>query len=138
MAGKFVAEKAAIPDYFSELVRPKAAAIGPLIQDTFARAYKAGVPIAFGTDTGVSAHGDNWQEFGYMIEAGMPAMEAIQSATVAAADLLNRSDDLGSITVGKYADIIAVAGDPLTDSSAFGRVRFVMKGGEVFKHEGAQ
>ena len=138
MAGKFVAEKAAIPDYFSELVRPKAAAIGPLIQDTFARAYKAGVPIAFGTDTGVSAHGDNWQEFGFMIEAGMPPMEAIQSATVAAADLLGQSDDLGSITPGKLADIIAVSGDPLTDSAVFGQVQFVMKGGVVFKTEGEQ
>ncbi len=134
IAGKFVAQKAEIPGYFSELVRPKASAIGPLIQDTFARAYKAGVPIAFGTDTGVSAHGDNWQEFGYMIEAGMPPLEAIQSATVAAADLLGESEDLGSISIGKFADIIAVSGDPLTDSAAFGQVRFVMKGGVVFKN----
>ena len=119
IAGKFVAEKAQIPGYFSELVRPKAIAIGPLIQETFARAYKAGVPIAFGTDTGVSAHGDNWKEFGYMIEAGMPPMAAIQSATVAAADLLGRSADLGSISVGKYADIIAVPGDPLSDPAQF-------------------
>lgn len=133
IAGKFVAEKAEIADYFSELVRPKAAAIGPLIQDTFARAYRTGVPIAFGTDTGVSPHGDNWKEFGYMIEAGMPAMEAIVSATVSAADLLGESADLGSIEPGKYADIIAVPGDPLTDPAEFGRVHFVMKGGEVFK-----
>jgi imidazolonepropionase-like amidohydrolase len=133
IAGKFVAEKAEIPGYFSELVRPKAIAIGPLIQDTFARAYAAGVPIAFGTDTGVSAHGDNWKEFGYMIEAGMPAMAAIQSATVAAADLLGRSADLGSISAGKFADIIAVPGDPLTDPDQFGQVHFVMKGGVVYK-----
>ena len=133
IAGKFVAEKAEIPGYFSDLVRPKAAAIGPLIQDTFARAYKAGVPIAFGTDTGVSAHGDNWKEFGYMIEAGMPAMEAIVSATVRAADLLGQSADLGSIEAGKFADIIAVPGDPLADPAEFGRVHFVMKGGEVYK-----
>lgn len=133
IAGKFVAEKAEIPGYFSELVRPKAASIGPLIQDTFARAYKAGVPIAFGTDTGVSAHGDNWKEFGYMIEAGMPAMKAIVSATVSAADLLGESEDLGSIEPGKYADIIAVPGDPLADPEEFGRVHFVMKGGAVFK-----
>ncbi len=133
IAGKFVAEKAEIPGYFSDLVRPKAAAIGPLIQDTFARAYNAGVPIAFGTDTGVSRHGDNWKEFGYMIEAGMPAMEAIVSATVSAADLLGESENLGSIEPGKFADIIAVPGDPLTDPEEFGRVHFVMKGGEVFK-----
>ncbi len=133
IAGKFVAEKAEIPGYFSELVRPKAAAIGPLIQDTFGRAYRAGVLIAFGTDTGVSAHGDNWKEFGYMIEAGMPAMDAIVSATASAADLLGESDDLGSIDPGKYADIIAVPGDPLTDPAEFGRVHFVMKGGQVYK-----
>ena len=133
IAGKFVAEKAEIPGYFSELVRPKAAAIGPLIQDTFARAYEMGVPIAFGTDTGVSAHGDNWKEFGYMIEAGMPAMKAIVSATVSAADLLGESEDLGSIEAGKLADIIAVPGDPLADPAEFGRVHFVMKDGRVFK-----
>jgi imidazolonepropionase-like amidohydrolase len=133
IAGKFVAEKAEVPGYFSDLVQPKAAAIGPLIQDTFARAYKAGVPIAFGTDTGVSPHGDNWKEFGYMIEAGMPAMEAIISATVSAADLLGESEDLGSIEPGKLADIIAVPGDPLTDPAEFGRVHFVMKEGQVFK-----
>jgi len=134
IAGRFVAEKAEVPGYFSELVRPKAASIGPLIQDTFARAYTAGVPIAFGTDTGVSPHGDNWKEFTYMIEAGMPAMEAIVSATVNAADLIDRSEDLGSIGPGKLADIIAVPGDPLTDPGEFGRVHFVMKGGRVYKH----
>jgi len=84
-AGEFVGEMAEVEGYFSELVRPKAAAIGPVIADTFARAYRAGVPIAFGTDTGVSPHGDNWKEFVYMVEAGMPAMEAITSATRSAA-----------------------------------------------------
>lgn len=132
IAGRFVAEKAGQPGYFSDLVRPKAMAIGPLIQETFARAYAAGVPIAFGTDTGVSPHGDNWKEFTYMIEAGMPAMEAIQSATVSAADLLGESEDLGSIEPGKLADIIAVPGDPLTDPAEFGRVHFVMKGGRIY------
>ncbi|MGE0622361.1 MAG: amidohydrolase family protein [Pseudomonadales bacterium] len=135
IAGRFVAEKAEIPGYFSDLVRPKAAAIGPLIQDTFARAYRAGVPIAFGTDTGVSPHGDNWKEFTYMIEAGMPAMAAIVSATVSAADLLGRSDELGSLTPGKYADVIAVPGDPLSDPAEFGRVRFVMKAGVIYRDD---
>ena len=135
VAGRFVAEKAQTPGYFSELVRPKAAAIGPLIQGTFARAYKAGVKIAFGTDTGVSPHGDNWKEFGYMIESGMPPMEAIQSATVVAADLLRQADVLGSISAGKHADIIAVPGDPLTDVTQFSKVHFVMKGGVVYKAE---
>ena len=111
-AGKFVGEKAEIEGYFSEVVRPKAAAIGPVIFDTFARAYAAGVKIAFGTDTGVSPHGENWKEFLYMVEGGMPVMEAIVSATRSAADLLNKWDELGSIEAGKYADIIAVPGDP--------------------------
>ena len=133
MAGMFVAEKAKIDGYFSEVVRPKAAAIGPVISETFTRAYKAGVKIAFGTDTGVSPHGDNWQEFVYMVEGGMPAMEAIVSATRTAAELLNEWGNLGSIEAGKYADIVAVPGDPREDVQEFGRVHFVMKGGKVFK-----
>ena len=132
-AGVFVAEQSEVEGYFSEVVRPKAAAIGPQIADTFARAYRTGVPIAFGTDTGVSPHGDNWREFVYMVEAGMPAMEAIVSATRSAAVLLNEWENLGSIEPGKYADIIAVPGDPREDVDEFGRVHFVMKGGEVFK-----
>ena len=135
LAGHFVAEKAELPDYFSEVVRPKAAAIGPQIQDTFARAYAAGVPIAFGTDTGVSPHGDNWQEFALMIEAGMPPMEAIQSATRSAAMLLGEWQRLGSLEPGKLADIIAVPSDPLSDAEQFGKVHFVMKGGQVFLYE---
>ena len=133
MAGMFVAEKAKIDGYFSEVVRPKAAAIGPVISETFTRAYKAGVKIAFGTDTGVSPHGDNWQEFVYMVEGGMPVMEAIVSATRTAAELLDQWENLGSIEAGKYADIVAVPGDPREDVQEFGRVHFVMKGGEVFK-----
>ena len=132
-AGVFVGEKAEVEGYFSELVRPKAAAIGPQIFDTFAQAYRAGVPIAFGTDTGVSPHGDNWREFVYMVEAGMPATEAIVSATRSAAVLLNQWENLGSIEPGKYADIIAVPGDPREDVEEFGRVSFVMKGGVVFR-----
>ncbi|MDE0005552.1 MAG: amidohydrolase family protein [Rhodospirillaceae bacterium] len=132
-AGKFVGEKAKIDGYFSEVVRPKAAAIGPVIFDTFARAYAAGVKIAFGTDTGVSPHGENWKEFIYMVEGGMPAMEAIVSATRTAAELLDEWDNLGSIEAGKYADIVAVQGDPREDVQEFGRVHFVMKGGKVFK-----
>ena len=132
-AGIFVAEKAEIEGYFSEVVRPKAAAIGPVIAETFARAYRTGVPIAFGTDTGVSPHGDNWKEFVYMVEGGMPVMEAIVSATRSAAVLLNEWENLGSIEPGKYADIVAVPGDPREDVEEFGRVHFVMKGGKVFK-----
>ena len=132
-AGKFVAEKAELEGYFTEVVRPKAAAIGPVIEQTFARAYQAGVPIAFGTDSGVSPHGENWKEFLYMAEAGMPVIEAIQSATKSAAELLDAWQDLGSIEPGKYADIIALSGDPRQDVQAFGQVRFVMKGGKVYK-----
>ena len=133
VAGKFVEEMAKVDGFFSEVVRSKAAEIGPVIAGTFARAYQAGVPIAFGTDTGVSPHGDNWREFIYMTEGGMPPAEAIVSATRSAAILLNQWENLGSIEPGKYADIIAVPGDPREDVDEFGRVHFVMKGGTVFK-----
>jgi imidazolonepropionase-like amidohydrolase len=130
-AGKFVADKAKLPDYFPDVVRPKAAAIGPLMQGTFARAYKAGVNIAFGTDSAVSAHGDNAKEFVYMVEAGATPLDAIRSATLAAARLLGKQGDLGSVEKGKIADLIAVEGDPLKDVSVLQQVRFVMKGGVV-------
>jgi imidazolonepropionase-like amidohydrolase len=135
LAGVTVAERAQEDDYLPEIVRPKAAAIGPAIKDTFARAYKAGVKIAFGTDSGVSAHGDNWREFVLMADAGMPPMTALQSATIEAAKLLRIDDRLGSIEQGKVADIVAVAGDPLEDMSVMGDVRFVMKSGVVYKQK---
>jgi imidazolonepropionase-like amidohydrolase len=133
LAGKWVAEKSKIDGFFPELVRPKAATIGPIIQDTFARAYKAGVPIVFGTDSGVSAHGDNAQEFALMVEGGMPPMEAIQSATSVAAEFLGIFDTHGSIEADKMADIVAVPGNPLDDIRAMERVSFVMRGGKVYK-----
>ena len=132
-AGKWVQDKAKIDGFFPELVRPKAATIGPLIQQTFAQAYQAGVKIAFGTDAGVGAHGENWREFVYMTEAGMPAMAAIQAATIEGAKLLGVEQELGSIRVGKIADIIAVPGDPLRDISIMGQVSFVMKAGKIYK-----
>jgi imidazolonepropionase-like amidohydrolase len=135
MAGNWVAEKAKIDGFFPELVRPKAATIGPLIQQTFAKAYKAGVKIAFGTDSGVSAHGDNGLEFVLMVQAGMKPIEAIRSATQGAADLLNISDSLGTIEVGKLADLVAVKGDPLEQITLLQNVSFVMKGGLVYKLE---
>ena len=134
MAGNWVAEKSKIDGFFPELVRPKAAAIGPLIQQTFAKAYKAGVKIAFGTDSGVSAHGDNGLEFVLTVEAGMKPIEAIRSATQSAADLLNVSDSLGTIEVGKFADFVAVKGDPLQQISLLQNIDFVMKNGVVYKH----
>lgn len=135
IAGKSVGDSAKKPGYYPELVVPKALTIGPKIQSTFGKAYKAGVKIAFGTDAGVYAHGKNWLEFVYMTEAGMPAIEAIQAATVSAADLLGVSDILGSITSGKLADIIAIEGDPIKDIQAMGKVRFVMKDGVVYKND---
>lgn len=132
-AGKAVGDSAKIPGYYPPVVVPKALETGPQIQKTFAKAYKAGVKIAFGTDAGVYKHGMNWLEFGYMIEAGMTPMDAIKSATISAADLLGEKDKLGSIEVGKLADIVAVDGDPLKDPKAFGKVVFVMKDGLVYK-----
>ena len=135
IAGKSSSDSAKIPGYYSELVTPKALEVGPKIQATFAKAYKAGVKIAFGTDAGVYAHGKNWKEFIYMTEAGMPILEAIKSATVSASELLGVTDQLGSIEKGKLADIIAVDGDPVKDVQSMGRVKFVMKNGAVYKNE---
>jgi len=133
LAGKFVADKAKIDGFFPELVRPKAAAIGPLIQNTFEQAHKAGVKIAFGTDSGVSAHGDNAQEFSLMVQAGMKPADALLSATVNSANLLGISDILGTLEEGKLADIVAVQGNPLEDISLMESVSFVMKDGVVYK-----
>lgn len=134
-AGRSVGDSAKKPGYYPELVTPKALAIGPKIQGTFAKAYKAGVKIAFGTDAGVFAHGKNWLEFVYMTEGGMPAMEAIRSATMYAADLLGMTESLGSIEKGKWADIVAVEGDPTKDIQAMGRMKFVMKNGVVYRND---
>ncbi|WP_411832586.1 amidohydrolase family protein [Pseudoxanthomonas mexicana] len=131
-AGRFVADKAKIDGYFPEVVRPKAARIGALIQETAANAYRNGVKIAFGTDMGVGPHGDNAREFLYMVEAGIPAAVALQSATIRAAEVLG-VDDQGVIAAGKRADVIALAGDPVQDIEAVLRVEFVMKDGQVFK-----
>jgi imidazolonepropionase-like amidohydrolase len=132
-AGRFVAEKAKVDGYFPAVVRPKAAEIGPKIQDTFGRAFRAGVAIAFGTDQGVAPHGDNGLEFVYMVEAGMPAMSAIKSATTVSARLLGMEKELGSVESGKIADLVAVPGDPLTDIALMAKVSFVMKSGVVYK-----
>lgn len=134
-AGKFVAEKAKEPGYYHPLVVPKALEIGPQIQNTFAKAYKRGVKIAFGTDAGVFPHGENAREFGYMVEAGMPAMEAIQSATIVAATVLGAADKIGSLETGKLADIVAVDDNPLKNIRTLEKVTFVMKDGVVYKNE---
>ena len=133
LAGKTVAELALKPGHFHPTVQEKAARIGPLIQDMFKRAYAAGVKVAFGTDSGVSTHGENAREFGYMVEAGMPPIEAILAATRNAADLVSAADRIGSVQAGRFADIVAVAGNPLADITELRRVTFVMKGGKVYK-----
>jgi imidazolonepropionase-like amidohydrolase len=132
-AGKFVAEKAKEPGYYHPLVVPKALEIGPQIQQTFGKAYKKGVKIAFGTDAGVFPHGENGKEFGYMVEAGMPAMESIKSATIVAAGVLGMADKIGTIETGKLADIVAVDEDPIKNIKTMEKVSFVMKEGVVYK-----
>ena len=136
-AGKWVAALAEQDNKLPAIVRPKAAAVGPQIQDTFAKAYRRGVKIAFGTDAGVSPHGTNGEEFVYMVEAGMPVFEAIKSATVNAAELLQMKDELGQIRPGYYADLVAVRQDPFKDVSALTSPDFVMKGGAVIVNKSA-
>ena len=135
-AGKSVADSARIDGYYTPVVTQKSLTIGPLIQDTFRRAWRAGVPIAFGTDAGVFRHGRNAYEFVYMEEVGVPFMEALRFATVNAADLLGQSDALGSLRPGAVADVVAVTGDPLADARAMLDVSFVMKDGAVVKRDG--
>jgi imidazolonepropionase-like amidohydrolase len=132
-AGRWVFDRSQEAGFFPEIVRPKAASVGPQIQSTFAKAWRAGVPILFGTDTGVSAHGDNGREFRYMVEAGMPPMAAIKSATSATARFLEIDDRLGSVQVGKIADLVGVPGDPLGDITVMERVNLVIKDGVVHK-----
>lgn len=134
-AGKEVTEKAEIENYYPELVVPKAKEIGPKIQNTFSKAYKRGVGIAFGTDAGVYKHGENAREFAYMVEAGMPVMEAIQSATTTNAKILKMEDSIGQISNGYFADIIAVDEDPTKNVETLKKVKFVMKEGKVYKSE---
>ncbi len=137
LAGVTVAEMAELEDFLPPIVRPKARRIGPQVQETFARACQAGVPIAFGTDSGVSPHGQNAREFELMVAGGMPAMKAIQSATMSGAKLLRAEQDLGSVEKGKVADLVAVDGDPLANISLLRDIRFVMKDGVVYKQNGA-
>ena len=134
-AGKEVEEKAKIAGFYPDIVVSKALAVGPQIQGTFARAYKKGVGIAFGTDAGVFKHGNNGKEFGFMVEAGMPAMETIQAATIANAKLLLMENEIGQIKPNFMADIIAVNDDPTKNIATMENVVFVMKEGKVYKHK---
>lgn len=132
-AGKEVALKAEVPGFYPEIVVPKAREVGPQLQSTFAKAYKKGVKIAFGTDAGVYDHGKNGKEFGYMVEAGMPALAAIQSATITNAMLLGVANEIGQIKPNFFADIIAVNENPLDNIKTLENVTFVMKNGVIYK-----
>jgi imidazolonepropionase-like amidohydrolase len=134
-AGKKVVENAKKPGYFPAVIVPKALEIGPKIQETFGKAYKKGVKIAFGTDAGVFNHGENGEEFFYMVEAGMPEMEAIQSATITNASVLGMDAELGQITEGFIADIVATDDDPTKNIKTTENVTFVMKEGKVYKKD---
>jgi len=135
IAGKSVADSAKISGYFPPVIARKAVEVGTQIQKNFGKAYKSGVKIAFGTDAGVFAHGKNYMEFQYMVEAGMPPMEAIKTATVNAADLLGIGNQTGSIAKGKFADIVAVNGDPLADIKTMKNMAFVMKEGKIYTNQ---
>lgn len=132
-AGKAVADNAKIEGFYPEIIVPKALEVGPQIQNTFAKAYERGVKIAFGTDAGVFPHGINGKEFGYMVEVGMPEMEAIQSATITNAKVLNMENELGQIAVGFLADIVATNENPIENIATMEDVVFVMKNGKVYK-----
>lgn len=134
LAGATVVEWAEDPDSFLlPPQRAKALQVGPVMHDMAKRAHEGGVKIAFGTDTGVSKHGENAREFALLVSAGMTPMEAIRAATVAGADNLGKSDVLGSIAPGKYGDLVAVEGDPLSDVTELEDIDFVMKEGVVYK-----
>jgi imidazolonepropionase-like amidohydrolase len=133
IAGRSSADSAKIPGYYHPFVVAKALEIGPQVQKTFAKAYKAGVKIAFGTDAGVFKHGKNALEFQYMLEGGMPVMESLKAATIIAAEVLDMKSEIGSLEVGKIADIIATETNPLTDVKTLMNVVFVMKEGVVYK-----
>jgi imidazolonepropionase-like amidohydrolase len=117
-------------------IAAKALAIAPRMQASFRLALHAGVKIALGTDAGVFQHGKNAHEFILMVRYGMTPMQAIQAGTLSGATLLGRETEVGSLAPGKYADIVAVKGDPLQDISTLEHVDFVMKGGSVFKRDG--
>ncbi|VAW44159.1 Xaa-Pro dipeptidase family enzyme [hydrothermal vent metagenome] len=133
IAGDWVTEKSKIDGFFPAVVAKKAATIGPLLAGSFNRAHKAGVNIAFGTDSGVSEHGRNGEEFGLMVNNGMIAAQALQAATIHAAELLGQSSQLGQIKAGYYADMVVVNNNPLSDITVMTEIKVVIKGGELTK-----
>ncbi|MGC2297442.1 MAG: amidohydrolase family protein [Acidobacteriaceae bacterium] len=135
--GQFVAEQAKKGAY-PPTVAKKALEVGPQIMKTVTRAYKGGVKFAYGTDAGVYPHGQNWEDFVYLVKAGLPAAYTLQMATINAAQLLGHEDELGTVAAGKYADLVAVPGNPLDDITVMGKVSFVMKAGVVYKRDGQE
>ena len=135
LAGVTVAELAETADFMTDNQRAKSRAVGPAMLDMARRAHEGGVTIAFGTDSGVSRHGDNAREFELYVEAGMTPMEAIVTATINASRHVQMDADIGTIEAGKFADIIAVDGNPLESISELRDIDFVMKGGEVYLSE---
>ncbi|MBT8309659.1 MAG: amidohydrolase family protein, partial [Flavobacteriaceae bacterium] len=132
-AGRYVAEKADVPNYYPEIIIPKIKMIDAELRKTFAMVYKEGVNIAFGTDAGVFPHGENAKEFRYMVETGWSPMFSIQSATITNAKLLDMPNELGQIEAGFIADIVATDEDPTENISTTENVVFVMKEGKIYK-----
>ncbi|MGC2618379.1 MAG: amidohydrolase family protein [Acidobacteriaceae bacterium] len=132
--GQYVAQQAKLGAY-PPTVAAKAIAIGPQILNTVSRAYKGGVKFAYGTDAGVYPHGQNWEDFIYLVKAGLPPAYTLQMATINAAQLLGHDDTLGSVTSGKFADLVAVPGNPLEDIDVMSQVSFVMKAGVIYKQD---
>jgi len=137
-AGEFVADKAKVRGFFPAIVVPKALAIGPALLGMTRRAYKKGVKICFGTDAGVQPHGTNAREFALLVEAEIPNAEALVMATRIPAEMLGETENLGTVQAGRFADIVAVKADPLTDISTLENIQFVMKDGQVYKMNGEE
>jgi imidazolonepropionase-like amidohydrolase len=133
LAAVTVAANAAKPGYYTEATANKARTVGPKAKEMIRKSHEAGVKIAFGTDSGVSAHGQNAREFKLLVDGGLTPLEAIKSATITASELLGLEKEVGTLEAGKAADVIAVSGDPLKDVTELERVGFVMKGGAVIK-----
>lgn len=129
IAGEWVTDKSKVKGYFPDVVAKKAATIGPKIAGSFEKAHKAGVNIAFGTDSGVSAHGDNGKEFALMVKAGMSPEKTLQAATINAATLLGQKENLGSVEAGKYADLVVVDGNPVENIHTMENIKVVIKSG---------
>ena len=134
-AGFEVTESAGLEGFYPEIVAKKAVAIGPQIKQTFSLAYKKGVPIGFATDAGVFPHGENAREFGYMVDAGVPAMTAIKLATSVNSEILGMEDQIGQLKKGYFADIVAVRSNPLIDIKVLENITFVMKDSVLYKDE---